>query len=310
MQVKTWFGSFTLDEGRITNVELFQKDIDSLTQRIIEEPMLLRGEVAGEDISDLAVKFGFVRSGEEYDRMLHELNIALAKKRIAQAVTPDRRIIAAIEAIDDIDETGNILADRLKEWYILNFDETHLKGEDLAHHIIGMEVTEKTLEKDLKLMQSFAASLLGLYSARLSIEEYLKEKMPVIAPNLTNIAGHALGARLLSIAGSLERLASMPSSTVQVIGANNALFKHLKGKAPSPKHGIIFRHPLINTAPRWQRGKIARALSSKISLAARYDHYSGELKKNLVPELTAKVEDIKKRYPKQGRKSNPTTPSS
>jgi nucleolar protein 56 len=309
MQVRTWFGSFTVDEDRITDVELFQKDIDSLTQRITEERLLLRGEVAGEDLRDLAVKYGFVRSSDEYYRMLHELNIALAKKQIAAAVTPDRKIIAAVDAIDDLDETGNILADRLKEWYILNFSETPLKGEELAHHIIGMKVTEKTLERELKLMQGFAASLLGLYSTRSSLEEYLKENMPVIAPNLTNIAGHALGARLLSIVGSLGRLASMPSSTVQVLGANNALFKHLKGKAPSPKHGIIFRHPLVNNAPRWQRGKLSRALSSKISLAARLDYYSGELKESLVHELTAKVEDIKRRY-KHGRKSNPTTPSS
>ncbi len=122
--------------------------------------------------------------------------------------------------------------------------------------------------------------------------------MPGIAPNLTNIAGHILGARLLSFAGSLERLASLPSSTVQVIGASNALFKHLKGKAPSPKHGVIFRHPLVNNAPKNFRGKIARALASKISLAARCDCYSGELKESLVHELEMKVKAIKKRHSK------------
>jgi nucleolar protein 56 len=72
----------------------------------------------------------------------------------------------------------------------------------------------------------------------------------------------------------------------------------LKGKAPSPKHGLIFRHPLINTAPKRLRGKIARAVASKISLAARYDYYSGELKENLMEELKTKVEDIKKRHTK------------
>ncbi len=292
MQVKTWFASFTLDEGRITDVELFQKDIDSLVERL-EEPSLLRGEVAGEDLRELAVRYGFVTSGDEYDSLLHQLNIELAKKQIALAVTPDRRIIAAIEAIDDLDESCNILADRLKEWYMLNFGETPLKGKELAHHIIGME--EEKSDKDLKPMQGFASSLLGLYDARGTLEEYLKENMHAVAPNLTNIAGYALGARLLSIAGSLGRLASMPSSTVQVLGAHNALFKHRKGKAPSPKHGIIFRHPLVNNSPIYQRGKIARALSSKLSLAARYDYYSGELNESLPSELTAKVEDIKKR---------------
>ncbi len=302
MQVKTWFGNFTLDEDKITGVELFKKDLDYLA-KLNEEPLLQRGRVAGVELRDLAVKFGFVRSNDEYDRLLHALNIALAKKQIALAATPERKIIAAVEAIDDIDETGNILAERLKEWYMLNFNEIPLKGEELARNIIELKNTEKPIDADIRLMQSLASSLLGLYKTRSSIEEYLKENMPVIAPNLTNIAGHSLGARLLSIAGSLERLASMPSSTVQVIGASNALFKHLKGKAPSPKHGVIFRHPLVNTAHRRLRGKIARALASKISLAVRYDCYSGELKESLLFDLKSKVEDIKKRSPKPGHKS-------
>ncbi|MDD5473297.1 MAG: rRNA biogenesis protein [Candidatus Methanoperedens sp.] len=297
MQVRTWFGIFTLDKDRIANVELFPRDIDSITKRY-EDSSLLRGKVAGIDLRDLAVKYGFVESYDEYDRLLHEFNIALAKRQISQAVTPDRRIIAAVEAIDDIDETGNILGERLKEWYMLNFNETPLKGEELARHIINMKSTEKA---DLKPMQSLAASLIGLHGTRISIEEYLIENMPALAPNLTNITGHILGARFLSLTGSLERLASMPSSTVQVIGAGNALFKHLKGKAPSPKHGLIFRHPLVNTAPKWQRGKIARALASKISLAARYDCYSGELKESLLIDLKAKVKYIKKRATKYGK---------
>ncbi len=297
MQVRTWFGSFTLDGDKITGAGLFQKDTDFLIKRY-EDSSLLRGKVAGIDLRDLAIKYGFVKAYDEYDRLLHEFNIALAKRQISEAATPDRRIIAAVEAIDDIDETGNILGERLKEWYMLNFNETPLKGEELTRHIVDMKSTEKA---DLKPMQSMAASILGLYGARIAIEEYLKENMLIIAPNLTSITGHILGARLLSVAGSLERLASMPSSTVQVIGANNALFKHLKGKAPSPKHGLIFRHPLVNTAPKWQRGKIARALASKISLAARYDCYSGELKESLLIDLKAKVKYIYKRAPSSGK---------
>jgi nucleolar protein 56 len=298
MQVRIWFGSFTLDEGKITDAELFQKDMDFLI-KLYEDSSLLRGKVAGMDLRDLAVKYGFVEAYDEYDRLLHEFNIALAKRQITKAATPDRRIIAAVEAIDDLDETMNILAERLKEWYIFNFEETPLKSEELAKHIIGIKYTGNSFNADLKIMQDFASSLLGLYDTRKSIEEYIRENMPVIAPNLTNIAGHILGARLLSIAGSLGRLASMPSSRVQVIGASNALFKHLKGKAPSPKHGLIFRHPLVNTAPRWQRGKIARALASKISLASRYDFYSGKLIDRLPEELKKKVEVIRKQHPEK-----------
>ncbi|NJD77177.1 MAG: hypothetical protein FIB08_08810 [Candidatus Methanoperedens sp.] len=292
MQVRTWFGIFTLEDEVIVEVELFQKNIDTILNRLVEEPLILRGKVSGADLCDLAMRYGFVNSKNEYDSLLHELNIGLAKKQVARAVTADTRIIAAVEAIDDIDETANILAERLKEWYILNSSETDLKGEELARYITGLG----GIDPEIRAMQSFAEALLGLYNTRLLAEEYLKENMPVLAPNLTSISGHILGARLLSIAGSLERLASMPSSTVQVIGAGSALFKHLKGKAPSPKHGLIFRHPFVNTAPKKLRGKIARAVASKISLAARYDYYSGELKESLKEELNNKVQGIKKQH--------------
>ncbi len=293
MQVRTWFGIFTLDEDRITGVELFRNDIDSILERFANEPLLLRGRVAGEDLHDLAMKYGFVMSREEYDRMLHEVNIRIAREQMARSVTPERQISAAVEAMDDIDRTGNILAERLKEWYMLNFNETDLKGSELARHVL--EIKEQKPES--RTIQSLASGLLQLYEARISIEEYLEDSMHKLAPNLTSIAGYILGARLLSIAGSLERLASMPSSTVQVLGANNALFKHLKGKATSPKHGVIFRHPYINTAPKWQRGKIARALAAKISLASRYDCYSEGLRENLYEELEKRVFDIRKRPP-------------
>ena len=299
MKIKSWFGIFTIDEDRIIQVELFQKDIGSILERMTGEPLLQRGKVAGADLRDLALEYGFVSSYDEYDLMLHELGIRIAKKQVESAVTQDRQVIAAVEAIDDIDETANILAGRLKEWYMLNFDYTNLKGNDLACHILGLKGTEP----ELKMMQSLASNLLGLYDIRLSLEEYLKESLAGIAPNLTSVAGHLLGARLLCIAGSLHKLASMPSSTIQVLGANNALFKHLKGKATSPKHGVIFRHPFVNTAPKYQRGKIARAVASKISLAARYDVYSGELKEGLYRELEKKVLDIKNRHRKPGKKN-------
>jgi len=300
MQIRTWFGIFTIiDDNKIINVELFPKDLNSITKRLLEEPLLMRGNVAGSDLCDLAIKYGFSSSKSEYDTMLHELTINLAKEQVAMTITPDRKIIAAVEAIDDLNETSNRLSERLKEWFIMNFEDTDLKGEELAKSIVEMKNDDS---QDMLILQGFSSSLLGLYRIRSGIEEYLKANMPHTAPNITSIAGHLLGARLLSITGSLKDLASMPSSTIQVIGANNALFKHLKGKAPSPKHGVIFRHPLINTAPRWQRGKIARVLASKISLAARYDLYSGELKEDLSRELMMKVDFIRKQPAKLEKK--------
>ncbi|MCX9084689.1 MAG: NOP5/NOP56 family protein [Candidatus Methanoperedens sp.] len=293
MQIRTWFGIFTLDDNKIINVELFQKDIKSLTKRLLDEPLLMRGSVAGFDLCDLAIKYGFSGSKNEYGALLHDLNIDLAKEQVALTVTPDSKIIAAVEAIDDINETSNLLSERLKEWFIMNFEDTDLKGEGLAQSILEMKY-DPGEDEDMDILRGFSSSLIGLYRTRTQIEGYLKVNMPITAPNVTAIAGHLLGARLLSITGGLKDLASMPASTIQVIGANNALFKHLKGKAPSPKHGLIFRHPLIFKAPRWQRGKIARTLASKISLAAKFDLYSGVLKEDLLRELAMKVDVIRK----------------
>ena len=300
MQVRTWFGVFKLKDDRIDDVELFPKDTNHLTDLLLKEPLLMRGTVAGIDLRDLAIEHGFVESVDEYDRLLHDVNIELVKKQMARAVTPDRQVIAAVEALDDINETTNILSERLKEWYMLNNGDTRLRTNELANHILNMENADNGQEA----MRSFATSLIGLYKTRTSIENSLKQNMESLAPNLTNIAGYILGARLLSIAGSLEKLAYMPSSTIQVIGANNALFKHLKGKAPSPKHGLIFRHPFINTAPKKLRGKIARAVASKISMAVRCDCYSGQLRDEFASELEAKVTGIRKRFSKPKNKKS------
>lgn len=301
MQIRTWFGIFTIENNTIVDAEIFPKDLAAITERLLHEQLLLRGNVSGEDLCDLAVRYGFAGSKNEYNSMLHELNIMLATQQVARTLTPDRKIIAAVEALDDINETSNILSERLSEWYILNYQNTNLKGKELALKILK---DEEQQNPDLEIMQSFSSTLIGTYAARERIEEYLKENMALAAPNLTGIAGHILGARLLSMAGSLEKLAFMPSSTIQVMGASNALFKHLKGKAPSPKHGVIFRHPFVNTAPLRQRGKIARIIASKISLAAKIDLYSGELREDIADEMKKKVEAVRKRTSKKKKRRN------
>jgi nucleolar protein 56 len=108
---------------------------------------------------------------------------------------------------------------------------------------------------------------------------------------------------LISLAGGLERLASLPSSTVQLLGAEKAMFRHLKSGKRPPKHGIIFQHPEIHRSPYWQRGKIARALAGKILIAAKVDQYGGEFcGDRLNEEFAARVENIKKRYPEAPKK--------
>jgi nucleolar protein 56 len=153
--------------------------------------------------------------------------------------------------------------------------------------------------EDLAQIQAMCRNVLELYSLRQSLEKYVDSVMDEVAPNTKTIAGSLLGARLIAIAGGLINLAKLPASTIQVLGAEKALFRSLKTKARPPKHGIIFQHPMIHDAKRWQRGKIARALAGKLSIAARVDAFNGKYAGDeLKADLDKRISEIKERYEK------------
>ncbi len=278
------------------------------------------------DIREVALESGFVELDEDYDILLRDVCIRAAKSQISQTDTDDSRIIQAVEALDDIDKNVNELSERLFEWYGRYFPELEMTGEELARFISAYgsranvpeehDLSEKASTSmgaelsfvDEELLRALANNICSLYDTRRYIENYINTSMGSVAPNLCNITGASLGARLISMAGSLQKLAAFPSSTVQVIGANRALFKHLRSRAPSPKHGIIFNNPIIKNAPWWQRGKLARALASKISLAARTDFYSGELEPSIKEALEKKLEHIRNANPNPPKRE-PKPPS-
>jgi nucleolar protein 56 len=117
------------------------------------------------------------------------------------------------------------------------------------------------------------------------------------APNTKAVAGTLLGARLIAIAGSLQNLAMRPASTIQVLGAEKALFRSLKTGARPPKHGLIFQHALLHDAKRWQRGKIARVLAGKLAIAARIDAFGGKYVGDaLKADINKRLAEIRERY--------------
>lgn len=322
MKINTWFGVLEIGgTGEILESELFPKDIRELARRsLVMRENKQNLPPAGFDLKTAALECRFVSSSAEYYSLLHEVTLETVKMQVSGALTPDQRIIQAVEALDDINETTNSLSERLSEWYGGHFPESGLSGESLALFITKYGSREnlepenplysKTVNSmgakleaaDEILLKGFAESVCSLYERKRQIEAYIENSMESIAPNLNLIAGPMLGARLISISGSLEKLATFPSSTIQVIGASKALFKHLRSRAPSPKHGIIYSHPLINTAPWWVRGKIARALAAKLSLAARIDFYSGKIDPSLVEKLETKIRQIRASNPKPPQK--------
>ena len=120
--------------------------------------------------------------------------------------------------------------------------------------------------------------------------------MKRISPNLSAILGTEVGARILARAGNLTNLAKMPASTIQVLGAEKALFRSLKTGSQPPKHGLLFQHASVHAAPRWQRGKIARAVAGKAAIASRLDYHGGGLNNILLEKLNVRVDEIGKKY--------------
>jgi nucleolar protein 56 len=280
----------------------------------------------------LAVEIGFVKSAEELTQWTRNVTMELAKAQVkGEAEKRDQVAAQTIQTIDDLDRTLNLFMGRMREWYGVHFPELDRlveKHETYARLVLKLgnkeNFTRKNLEKedlpknkteqiseiaessmganileiDLAQIQNLSQKILDLYKLRENMETYLEKTMDEIAPNTKAIAGSLLGARLIAIAGGLRNLAMRPASTMQVLGAEKALFRSLKTGARPPKHGLIFQHALLHDAKRWQRGKIARAVAGKLAIAVRADafggHYVGD---RLKADLNRRIEEIRQKYP-------------
>jgi nucleolar protein 56 len=214
----------------------------------------------------------------------YEKNLANAKKAIKDSFTRDILIVQAVSSIDEIGKAAHLLAKRLREWHSFHNPELSRNAEDnesflkivLAKKLKG-EMGVELKREDMEEMYSFAAEIWRLHELKNKEEEYLGKLMKELCPNLKEVAGTIIGARLISLAGSLKRLSEMPASTIQVLGAEKAMFRHVRNKnSRPPKYGVIHEHPLIMKAKRPMHGKIARTLADKICLAAKVDYFKGE----------------------------------
>jgi nucleolar protein 56 len=291
------------------------------------------GKWLRENLEKFALDLGFVNKTEQFRARVHNISIELAKMKVKKSVERRDLLVAqAVQTVDDLDKSLNIFMSRLREWFGLHFPELDRlvdKHETYARLVVELgtreNFTAENLEmeglpktksrsiakvaaasmgadlgdEDLNQIQDMCKRILELYGVRLSLEKYVDSVMEDVAPNIRAVGGSLLGARLLALAGGLLNLAKLPASTIQVLGAEKALFRSLKTKARPPKHGIIFQHPLIHDAKRWQRGKIARALAGKLTIAARVDAFSGKYAGDeLNADLEKRIGEIKKRYEK------------
>jgi len=238
-----------------------------------------------------AVGAGVVADEDEYYEWLHEATVEAARAEVRErSRADDQQLIHAVRAMADLADTSNELAERVAEWGSSLFDESGT-GVEYARDIAERDPEDATEER----VVSLATRVRDLADERVALESFVESRTPVVAPNLSALAGPLLAARLIEQAGSLESLAKMPSGTVQVLGAEDALFAHLRGHAPSPKHGVIYTHEYVRGTRQDERGSAARAVAGKLAIAARIDHYSGDLRPELERELDERIERIRSR---------------
>ncbi len=289
------------------------------------------GQLLRSNIEGYAIETGFVKDYAEFQRWMHSVSMEIAKLKVKGAVEKRDLLVAqAIQTLDDLDKTINLFMSRLREWYGIHFPELDRlleKHETYARLVVSIgnreNFTAEKLEKeglpkqkaeqitnaaktsmgaelserDLAQIQALSRMVLDLYDLRESMEKYIDDVMEDVAPNIKALTGALLGARLIALAGGLTNLAKMPASTLQVLGAEKALFRSLKTGTRPPKHGIIFQHPYLHEAKKWQRGKIARALAGKLAIAARTDVFGGRyIGDELKADLEKRVEEIRQKY--------------
>ncbi len=235
-----------------------------------------------------AVETGFVPDTDAYfDRLGKASRLAVERAVAERAGADDRQVIHAVRAIDDLDRISNELAERVAEWA----RTTDLAGGESLDDVAALADAESTTESE-RAVVALAELVADAQERRSKLVEQADRRMHAIAPNLSALAGPLLGARLIALAGGLEDLAKLSSSTVQVLGAEEALFAHLRGEGPSPKHGIIYTHPAVRGTDPDRRGSAARALAGKLTIAARIDHYAGDRRPELERELDERIRRI------------------
>lgn len=251
-----------------------------------------------------------IKRGVAIELVRRQLKVAASSK--------DLSISQAINSVDELDQTINLFTERLVEWYGIHFPELEALVPDnvaycetIANYGFREDIDEPRVAEaaknsmgaqmsaqDIEEIKKLARAAVELARTRQEFSDYIEENVTLIAPNMTALVGPLITARLMALAGGLRNLAQKPASTIQMLGAEKALFRHLKTGAKPPKHGIIFQWPDIHNAKPWHRGKIARTLASELAIAARVDYRSGGMVADeLSKKIEARIKEIKEKYP-------------
>jgi len=197
--------------------------------------------------------------------LLRGASISQVKNRIKDQLTPDKDLIQSIGALDEAHETINLVSERLTAWY------TQVTGEPRTpvDEILGKE----DLPSQMGHLKIFYKSNKKLIT---ELSKHLDCEAPRIFPNLTAILGTQLSVRIVAAAGGLSKLARMPASTIQLLGAEKALFRHISDGSLPPKHGLLYQHPSVKGSRKKDKGRVSRKLAAKVAIASKVEYYGGK----------------------------------
>lgn len=332
--VATWYSVAEVDNGRPIRGILFPTDPETLMERLRarrqglrtpeeEEFLRERPPAAAQTrdrrlvggpvlLADLPAVRGAPRDPPLPPGTLRTLLLAAAEEALQAAWDPSIHVEEAVRAMADLDSVKNLVGERLVSWSSrdLSEEDSGPSADQWARIVLdsptpdgdGRGPPEPEIDRGRRSLATLYESIGRL---RGDLENAVVAAMPRRAPNLSALLGPQLAARLLSQAGGLGRLARLPASTVQVLGAERAFFEHLRGRGPPPRHGLLFLHPTIQGAPRKQRGKLARALAGKVAIAARMDAAGTAVRPELLQAFEARAKEVRRAGSVKAGRSRP-----
>ena len=232
---------------------------------------------------------GLVSSRAEYIASVRAVASSMAEEGIAASLSEkDTDLLQMVRMLDELDEVINLLTERLTEWYQSTTPDSSRKYNKAA----SKKFIQTVAKSKNPSMKQVAREILSLTNLRTQLMKDVSRKADEVIPNMSALVGGLVAARLVSRAGGLSLISRMAASSIQVLGAESALFSHIRAGTPSPKHGLIFQHRRVHNAPRDVRGKLARILASKLAIAARLDAFRGELDEAFLADANEKIDKI------------------
>ena len=232
---------------------------------------------------------GFVSSRAEYIASVRAVASSMAEEGIAASLSEkDTDLLQMVRMLDELDEVINLLTERLTEWHQSTTPDSSRKYNKAASKMFIQTIAKSKNPS----MKQVAREILSLTNLRTQLMKDVSRKADEVIPNMSALVGGLVAARLMSRAGGLSIISRMAASSIQVLGAESALFSHIRAGTPSPKHGLIFQHRRVHNAPRDVRGKLARILASKLAIAARLDAFRGELDEAFLADANEKIDKL------------------